>query len=93
MLCHLIVLSFTMHSFICSFFIVIYNFGYPKLVILKIMASEEEVLNLSFYREVLRSLSLSNTETSVEQNFCHTCTHHDSLMCQQVAAEDALKMA
>ena len=45
-------------------------------------------------REVLRSFSLSETETSVEQNLQHVpCTHHDSLMHQQVAAEDAPEMA
>ena len=32
------------------------------------MASEEEVFNLSARREVLRSFSLSDTETSVEHN-------------------------
>ena len=32
------------------------------------MASEEEILNLTACREVLRSFSLSDTETSVEQN-------------------------
>ena len=57
------------------------------------MASEEEVFNLSACREVLRSFSLSNTKASVEQNLHHTCTHHDSLMCQWVAAEDAPEMA
>ena len=44
-------------------------------------------------REVLRSFSLSDTETSVERNLWHARTHHDSLMCQQVAAEDAPEMA
>ena len=44
-------------------------------------------------REVLRSFSLSETETSVEQNLQHAHAHHDSLMCQQVAAEDAPEMA
>ena len=43
-------------------------------------------------REVLRSLSLSDTET-MEQNLEHACTHHDSLMHQWVAAEDAPEMA
>ena len=57
------------------------------------MASEEEVFNLSARREVLRSFSLSNTETSVEHNLQHVCAHHDSLMHQQVAAEDAPEMA
>ena len=57
------------------------------------MASEEEVFNLSARREVLRSFSLSNTETSVEHNLQHACAHHDSLLCQQVAAEDAPEMA
>ena len=57
------------------------------------MASEEDLINMTACREVLRSFSISKTETSVEQNLQRTCTHHDSLMCQQVAAEDALEMA
>ena len=57
------------------------------------MASEEEVFNLSAHKEVLRSFSLSNTKTSVEQNLCHAHTHHDSLMHQQVEVEDASGMA
>ena len=57
------------------------------------MASKEEILNLTACREVLRSFSLSNTETSVEQNLQCAHAHHDSLMCQQVVAEDALEMA
>ena len=57
------------------------------------MASEEELLNLTAHREVLRSFSLSKTETSVEQNLQCGHAHHDSLMCQQVAAEDAPEMA
>ena len=57
------------------------------------MASEEEFINMTAHREVLRSFSLSKTETSVEQNPQQACTHHDSLMCQQVAAEDAPEMA
>ena len=44
-------------------------------------------------REVLRSFSLSETGTSVEQNLRHACTHHDSLMCHLVEAEDAPEMA
>ena len=44
-------------------------------------------------REVLRSFSLSETETSVEQNLRHARAHHDSLMHHQVAAEDAPEMA
>ena len=40
-------------------------------------------------REVLRSFSLSETKTSVEQNLRHALAHHDSLMCQQVAVDDA----
>ena len=56
------------------------------------MAFEEEVFNLSAHREVLRSLSLSNTETSVVHNLWHAHAHNDSLMCQWVAAEDALEM-
>ena len=57
------------------------------------MASEEEVFNLSARREVLRSFSLSDIETSVEHNFQHACAHHDSLMHQQVVVEDAPEMA
>ena len=57
------------------------------------MASEEELINRTACREVLRSFSLSETETSVEQNLRHAHTHHDSLMCQWVAAEDAPEMA
>ena len=57
------------------------------------MASEEEVFNLSACREVLRSFSLRDTETSVKWNLCHACAHHDSLMYQWVAAEDAPEMA
>ena len=44
-------------------------------------------------REVLRSFSLSETETSVECNLQWAHKHHDSLMHQQVAVEDALEMA
>ena len=57
------------------------------------MASEEELNNMTAHREVLRSFSLSETETSVEQNLQCAHTHHDSLMCQQVAVEDAPEMA
>ena len=57
------------------------------------MASKEEVFNLSARREVLRSLSLSDTKLSVEHNLQCACVHHDSLMCQWVAVEDALEMA
>ena len=57
------------------------------------MASEEELINMTACREVLRSFSLSKTETSVEQNLQHAHAHHDSLMCQWVAAEDAPEMA
>ena len=53
----------------------------------------EEVLNLTAHREVLRSFSLSDTEMSVEQNLQCACAYHDSLMCQQVAEEDAAEMA
>ena len=56
------------------------------------MESKEEILNLTACREFLRSFSLSDTETSVEQNLQWACTHHDSLMCQWVAVEDALEM-
>ena len=56
------------------------------------MASEE-LINMTACREVLRSFSLSETETSVEQNLQWACAHHDSLMCQWVAAEDALEIA
>ena len=57
------------------------------------MASEEDLINMTAHREVLRSFSLSKTETSVEQNLQRAQAHHDSLMCQQVAAEDALEIA
>ena len=57
------------------------------------MASEEELINMTACREVIRSFSLSETETSVQQNHQQACTHHDSLMHQWVAAEDALEMA
>ena len=57
------------------------------------MASEEELINRTAHREVLRSFSLSDTETSVERNLQHACTHHDSLMHQWVATEDAPEMA
>ena len=57
------------------------------------MASEEELINMTACREVLRSFSLSETETSVEQNLWWAHAHHDSLMCQQVTAEDAPEMA
>ena len=57
------------------------------------MASEEEVFNLTAHKDVLRSFSLSNTDTSVEQNLWHAHAHHDSLMHQWVAVEDALEVA
>ena len=57
------------------------------------MASEEELINMTAHREVLRSFSLRKTDTSVEENLWQDHAHHDSLMCQQVAAEDALEMA
>ena len=57
------------------------------------MVSEEEVFNLSTCREVLRSFSLSDTQTSMELNLCHAHAHHDSLMHQQVAVKDAPEMA
>ena len=57
------------------------------------MASEEDLINMTAHREVLRSFSLSETETSVEQNLWQAHAHHDSLMHQQVAAEDAPEMA
>ena len=57
------------------------------------MASKEEVLNVSACRKVLRSFSLSDTETSVDQNLCHAHVHHNSLMHQQVAAEDGPEIA
>ena len=44
-------------------------------------------------REVLRSFSLSNTETSVERNLWRARAHLDSLMHQRVAVEDAPEMA
>ena len=57
------------------------------------MVSEEVVFNLSARRKVLRSFSLSDTETSVEHNLQCACAHHDSLMHQQVVAEDVPEMA
>ena len=57
------------------------------------MAFEEDLINMTACREVLRSFSLSKTETSVEQNLWRARAHYDSLMCQWVAAEDALEMA
>ena len=57
------------------------------------MASEEESINVFAHREVLSSFSLSETETSLEQNLCHAHAHHDSLMCQWIPAEDAPEMA
>ena len=53
----------------------------------------EELINMTAHREVLRSFSLRETETSVEQNLQHAHAHPDSLMCQQVFAEDAPEMA
>ena len=57
------------------------------------MASEEELINRTACREVLRSFSLSDTKTSVEQNLRCARAHHDSLMYQRVAMEDAPEMA
>ena len=57
------------------------------------MASEEDLINRTARREVLRSFSLSETETSVERNLRRARAHHDNLMRQRVAAEDAPEMA
>ena len=57
------------------------------------MASKEKVFNLSAKREVLRSFFLSDTEMSVKHNLQCVHSHHDSSMCQWVAAEDAVEMA
>ena len=57
------------------------------------MASEEASLNLLAHREVLRSFSCSNTETSVEWNLCCAHTHHNRLVCQQVTVENEPEMA
>ena len=57
------------------------------------MASEEELIDMTAHREVLRSFFLSETEISVQQNLWWACAHHDSLMHQWVAAEDAPEMA
>ena len=57
------------------------------------MASEEDLINRTARREVLRSFSLSETETSVERNLRRARAHHDNLMHQRVAAEDAPEMA
>ena len=54
---------------------------------------KKSLINMTAYREVLRSFSLSKTETSVEQNLWQVHTNHDSLMCQWVAGEDAPEMA
>ena len=48
---------------------------------------------MTAHREVLRSFSLSKTEASVEQNLQCAHAHHDSLMHQLVAVEDAPEMA
>ena len=56
------------------------------------MASEE-LINMTAFSEVLRSFSLNETETSVEQNLWQAHAHHDSLMHKWVAAEDAPEMA
>ena len=48
---------------------------------------------MTAHREVLRSFSLSKTETSVEQNLQCSRAHHDSLIHQWVAAEDVPEMA
>ena len=56
------------------------------------MASEENLINMTARRKVLRSFSLSETETSVKWNLGWAHTHHNSLICQQVDAEDALEM-
>ena len=57
------------------------------------MASEEELINMTGCREILRSFSLSENETIVEQNLWWAHAHHDSLVHQWVAAEDAPEMA
>ena len=57
------------------------------------MASEEDLINRTARREVLRSFSLSETETSVERNLRCARAHHDNLMRQWVAVEDAPEMA
>ena len=57
------------------------------------MASKEELINRTACREVLRSFSLSEMETSVEQNLRRARAHHDSLMHQWLATEDAPEMA
>ena len=67
------------HSFIPTFF--------DKMV------SEEELISMTAHREVLRSFSLSKTETSVKQNLQWACAQYGSLMYQQVAAEDTAEMA
>ena len=57
------------------------------------MASEDESFNCLAHRKVLRSFSLSETDTSVKQNLFHVHAHHHSLMNQSVAADDAPEMA
>ena len=57
------------------------------------MASEEELINMTACREVLRSFSLSNAETTVDRNLKCAHAHHDSLMFQWLAVVDAPEMA
>ena len=57
------------------------------------MASEEDLINMTAHREVFKIILLSKTETSVEWNLQQAHTHHDSLMHQPVAMEDAPEMA
>ena len=45
------------------------------------------------HREVLQLFSLSEMETSMEWNLYYAHAHHDSLMCQRVAAEDGKEIA
>ena len=55
------------------------------------MASEE-IINMTACRDVLRSFSLNETETGVEQNLQWACAHHDSSMCQEMARPLDAKM-
>ena len=57
------------------------------------MVSEEAHVDSLSYRVFLESFSLSETKGSVEQKPNYTCAHHDSLLHQRVAAEDAPELA
>ena len=56
------------------------------------MASKEQSISHLDCREILQSFSLSETETSVEQNLHCAYAWHDSQIHQRVAAEDDPEM-